>query len=48
MTDTYPRRFTTVTAPTLLSAIGEMLRKAFGKPASTEKFDTMLSTLGSR
>ena len=38
MTDTLPRRFITVAPPNVLSAIGELLRKAFGKPSPAEYF----------
>ena len=38
MTETLPRRFITVAPPNVLTAIGELLRKAFGKPAPAEYF----------
>lgn len=45
MTDTLPRRFVMVTAPNPLAAIGEILRKAFGRPAPLEILDRLVRTL---
>ena len=45
MTDTLPRRLVVVTAPNPLAAIGEVLRKAFGRPAPMEIFDRLVRRL---
>ena len=45
MTETLPKRFVTVTAPNPLAALGEMLRKAFGRPAPMEMFDKLIARL---
>jgi len=45
MTNALPRRFVLVAPPNVLTAIGEVLRKAFGKPASGEKFEPILLRL---
>jgi hypothetical protein len=48
MTDTLPRRFTTVTAPNMLTAIGEVLRKAFRRPPPVELFERLIVRLDRR
>ena len=45
MTNTLPRRLVVVTAPNPLTAIGEILRKAFGRPAPKEIFDRLVGRL---
>ena len=45
MTSTLPRRLVVVTAPNPLAAIGEILRKAFGRPAPVETLDRLLRRL---
>ena len=45
MSQTLPRQFTMVAAPNVLSAIGEVLRMAFNRPASIEMFERLLAKL---
>ena len=45
MSDTLTRRLVVVTAPDPLAALGEMLRKAFGRPARLEMFDRLVGRL---
>jgi hypothetical protein len=45
MTDTLPRRLVVVTAPDPLAALGEILRRAFGRPARLEMFDRLVGRL---
>jgi hypothetical protein len=45
MTDALSRRFVTVTAPSIVAAIGEVLRKAFGRPPSAEAFAPLIARI---
>jgi hypothetical protein len=45
MTDSLSRRFVTVSAPNVLAAIGEILRRAFRKPAPAEQFEKLVARL---
>ncbi len=45
MSDTLSRRFVTVAAPNVLAAIGDILRRAFGRPAPAEYFEKLLARL---
>jgi hypothetical protein len=45
MSDALSRRFVTVTAPSIVAAIGEVLRKAFGRPPSAEAFAPLVARI---
>jgi hypothetical protein len=48
MKDALSRRFVTVTAPSIVAAIGEVLRKAFGRPPPADAFAPLIARIDHR
>jgi hypothetical protein len=48
MKDALSRRFVTVTAPSIVAAIGEVLRKAFGRPPPADSFAPLIARIDHR